>query len=560
MKTKLLAFAMMLFTSMGLFAQVSGVVTNSSTQAAIANQTIYLQGDSTSGVSMTTTTNAGGQYSFSNVGNSTYYDVFTYDCNQNLVLQTKTSLPATANFSICSGTSTSCQAIFNSSPDSSNANKIYFNDASTGSPTSWTWNFGDGSSSSLQNPSHTYANSGNYTVTLQISSATCSDSTSSQISIGTPPPNCQASFYAIPDSSNANLISFINTSTGNPTNFSWDFGDGSTSNAMNPTHLYSAGNYTVTLLISGPNCQSITTQNIVIAGGSTNYSVSGFVMAGSNGLDVGVVKLLNASTGAVVAQTGLDSNSMYYFNNIASGNYLIYAIPSPNSMYTTYAATYYVNNILWSAATTLNVNANLTNKDVHLFQIVPMAGSGTVSGNLSTGSKGAVVGAVVNLLNSSNSPVASTVSDMNGDYSFSNVSDGTYKIWAEIAGKTTTPIIVTINASNPNSSNNDFAVKNNTVVPKVVSIENQENELQINAFPNPVKSQLNISISLDSYTMLNVEIINLTGQVISSNKYELQAGTQIIRMNLDELSEGSYILKITNANGESTNKLITKLR
>ncbi len=559
MKTKLLAFAMMLFTSMGLFAQISGVVTNSSTQAAIANQTIYLQGDSTSGVSMTTTTNAGGQYSFSNVGNSAYYDVFTYDCNQILVLQTKTSLPATVNFSICSGTATNCQAAFNSYPDSSNTNKIYFNDASTGNPTSWTWNFGDGSSSNLQNPAHTYATSGTYTVSLHISSASCSDSTSSQITIGTPP-NCQASFYAIPDSSNANLISFINTSTGNPTNYSWDFGDGSTSNAINPSHLYNAGTYTVTLLITGPNCQSITTQSIVIAGGSTNYSVSGFVMAGSNGLDLGAVKLLNASTGAVVAQTGLDSNSMYHFNNIAAGNYLVFAIPSPTSMYTTYTATYYVNSVLWSAATTLNVNANLTNKDIHLFQIVPMNGTGTISGNLSTGSKGAVVGAVVNLLNSSNTTVASTISDMNGDYSFSNVADGTFKVWAEIAGKTTTPIIVTINSGNQSSTNNDFVVKNNTVVPKVVSIRNTKNELQINAFPNPVKDQLNISISIDSYTMLNVEIINLTGQVISSNRYELQAGTQIIRMNLDELSEGSYILKITNANGESTNKLITKLK
>jgi PKD repeat protein len=559
MKTKLLAFAMMLFTSMGLFAQVSGVVTNSSTQAAIANHTVYLAGDSISGIYMTTTTNAGGQYSFSNVGSSSYYDVFTYDCNQNLVQVTKYSLPATANFSICNGTSTSCQAIFNSYPDSLNPNMIYFHDVSTGNPTSWTWSFGDGTSSNLQNPTHTYASSGTYTVTLSISSATCNDSTSSQITIGTTT-GCQAAFYSTPDSSNANLIMFHNTSTGNPTSYSWNFGDGSTSNAINPTHLYTAGTYTVTLSISGANCQSSTTQTIVIAGGSTNYSVSGYVMAGSNGLDAGVVKLLNSTTGAVVAQTGLDSNSMYHFNNVASGNYLVYAIPSPTSIYTTYAATYYINNILWSAATTLNVNANLTNKDVHLFQIVPMNGTGTISGNLSTGSKGAVVGAVVNLINSSNSPVASTISDMNGDYSFNNVVDGTYKVWAEIAGKTTTPIIVTINASNPNSSNNDFAVKNNTVVPKVVSIENLENELQVNAFPNPVKSQLNISISLDSYTMLNVEIINLTGQVVSSNKYELQAGTQIIRMNLDELSEGSYILRITNANGGSTNKLITKLR
>ena len=558
MKTKLLTFALLLLTSMSLSAQLSGVVTNSSTSAAIANQTIYLQGDSMSGVYMTTTTNAGGQYSFTNVGSSYYYDVYTYDCNQNYVGQTKYSLPATANFSICNGTSTSCQAIFNSNPDSNNANLIYFNDASTGSPTSWTWNFGDGTSSSLQNPNHTYSTSGTYTVTLSITSATCGDSTSSQITIGTTV--CQSAFYSVPDSSNANTIMFFDNSTGNPTSWTWAFGDGTSSSLQNPTHTYTPGTYTVTLVILGTNCQSTSTQNIVIAGGSTTYSVSGYVMAGSNGLDVGLIQLINASTGAVAAQTGLDSSSAYHFTNVSTGNYLVFAIPSPTSVYTTYAATYYTNSILWSTATTINVNANLTSKDVYLFQIVPMAGTGSVSGNLSTVSKGAVAGAVVNLLNSSNNPIASTISDVSGNYSFSNIADGTYKIWAEIAGKTTTPIIVTIDANNQNITNNDFEVKNNTVVPKVVSIENATQNMQLKTFPNPVKDQLNIAISLDNNSMVTIEIVNLTGQVVFSNKYELQSGTQTLRMNLNNIAEGSYILKITNSNGGSTNKLITKIR
>lgn len=52
---------------------------------------------------------------------------------------------------------------------------VRFNDLSTGSPTNWNWSFGDGAFSSEQNPVHTYAAAGNYTVTLAVSNAQSSD-------------------------------------------------------------------------------------------------------------------------------------------------------------------------------------------------------------------------------------------------------------------------------------------------------------------------------------------------------------------------------------------------
>ncbi|MGA8378024.1 MAG: PKD domain-containing protein, partial [Methanoregula sp.] len=48
---------------------------------------------------------------------------------------------------------------------------VQFTDESTGTPTSWEWSFGDGSTSSLQNPSETYQNAGTYTVTLTSSNS-----------------------------------------------------------------------------------------------------------------------------------------------------------------------------------------------------------------------------------------------------------------------------------------------------------------------------------------------------------------------------------------------------
>jgi PKD repeat protein len=61
---------------------------------------------------------------------------------------------------------------FNASPASGTAPlAVQFTDTSTGSPTSWAWDFGDGSTATTQNPSHTYTTAGTFTVTLRATNA-----------------------------------------------------------------------------------------------------------------------------------------------------------------------------------------------------------------------------------------------------------------------------------------------------------------------------------------------------------------------------------------------------
>ncbi len=124
-----------------------------------------------------------------------------------------------------------------------------------GSITNWTWNFGDGNTSALQNPTHTYANPGTYTVNLTVTSnGGCTSSDSVSITVNTNP---GAVFVPVDGCLNVPTV-FTDLSTGNPTNWAWDFGDGNTSIQQNPVHTYgNSGQYNVTLTVtSDSGCTS----------------------------------------------------------------------------------------------------------------------------------------------------------------------------------------------------------------------------------------------------------------------------------------------------------------
>jgi PKD repeat protein len=128
---------------------------------------------------------------------------------------------------------------------------VAFTNESTGTePLSYEWDFGDGATSSDANPTHAYTAGGNYTVTLTASNAWGSDQASTVIHVGVLP---EAAFTAEPLYAlvGENVV-FNNESTGTePLSYEWNFGDGTTSSNVNPTHAYTAeGDYTVTLTAS----------------------------------------------------------------------------------------------------------------------------------------------------------------------------------------------------------------------------------------------------------------------------------------------------------------------
>ncbi|MFN2371547.1 MAG: S8 family serine peptidase, partial [Candidatus Krumholzibacteriia bacterium] len=119
---------------------------------------------------------------------------------------------------------------------------VAFTDLSSGAPTSWSWNFGDGGTASVQNPVHTYAAAGTYTVSLTVANDVGSDTATrtDYITVAAPPAPT-AAFSGAPTSGSYPLdVAFTDQSTGSPTSWSWTFGDGGTATVQNPVHTYAA--------------------------------------------------------------------------------------------------------------------------------------------------------------------------------------------------------------------------------------------------------------------------------------------------------------------------------
>ena len=152
---------------------------------------------------------------------------------------------------------------------------VAFVDRTGGSTRSWRWDFGDGTTSTEQNPTHTYTKPGIYTVTLSSANefGTGQIIKSSLITTGMVP---GAEFAVEPQAGDPPLtVSFHDFSSGTPLAWLWDFGDGSTSTEKDPVHTYSgAGSYPVTLHVANAFGRDVLTRPDLVRVGESAPAVT----------------------------------------------------------------------------------------------------------------------------------------------------------------------------------------------------------------------------------------------------------------------------------------------
>lgn len=316
-----------------------------------------------------------------------------------------------------------------------NRNTVNFADLSTpqgGAPGStWQWDFGDGNSSTQQNPQHTYSRAGMYRVCLIYNVTTlagaCSDTFCTVVNVNANTPSaCQAGF--IYRARTNGWVQFSDFSRPNATatsisSWQWSFGDGTGSTAQNPRHQYAqSGTYRVCLIYSyqssqmGPVCSDTLCRLIRVQVGTPNPCVALFTHR-------------MTATGAIgfwALRSNTSTNNTYSWD-FGDGN----TGTGQNTMHT------YAQNGTYTVCLIVNCgngNADTTCRSITIGQNPTQS---NIVGSIQTDPRVAADSAIVYLIALDSqagtlTAVDSTYTNPNGNYSFANISPGDYRIKAAL--------------------------------------------------------------------------------------------------------------------------------
>ena len=231
---------------------------------------------------------------------------------------------------------------FNFTPSSPAVKQsVQFMDASSGTPTSWRWDFGDGSSSKRQNPSHQYAAAGSYRVRLSVGKDSDIETTSRTLTVaGMPLPKASFMFYP-PGPLAGQSVQFMDTSTGDPVSWYWDFADGATSTDQHMSHAFAdPGSYNVALTVTNAHGSHTVTELVHVL--TEDALAADFTCTPSLAVKGKEILFIDTSTGAPTSWlwdfgdgTTSDSENPRHTYQSAGDYLVILTIKSATTMSTT---------------------------------------------------------------------------------------------------------------------------------------------------------------------------------------------------------------------------------
>lgn len=142
-------------------------------------------------------------------------------------------------------------------------------------PVSYLWDFGDGTTSTSQHPSHDYTATGNYTVRLTATTAdgcTQSITASNYIVIA----NAEADFTIAQSACSGTNLTFKNTTVPAPVSAVWTFSDGTTQNTIDAVKSFAPGTYSVSMRsVTADGCEAVVNRTFTInAPPTVNFTMS----------------------------------------------------------------------------------------------------------------------------------------------------------------------------------------------------------------------------------------------------------------------------------------------
>ena len=212
-------------------------------------------------------------------------------------------------------------ASFTSSTSTSCTNGVFFTSTSTigsGNTATYLWNFGDATTSTLENPTKTYASASSYNVSLTVTTGTtCTSTVSHSVNAPAGIAAATANFTAAVVGTCGNKVTTTNLTTGTGNQYLWNFDDGSTSSDFEPVHYY---------LIGGSRTISLTVINAQGCTSSYNQQVSISANSGSTAR-IGVDFTISPSDTQVLSTNKF--NFAPVFTNMPNNNPPVYANGAP---------------------------------------------------------------------------------------------------------------------------------------------------------------------------------------------------------------------------------------
>jgi len=457
---------------------------------------------------------------------------------------------------------------------------VQFTALSQGIPNQRLWDFGDGNFSDLQNPLHIYADTGSYTVQLIISNtdslAWCSDTISKIVDVQVQMPECLANFTMHPDSgvNVPNLYHFYDASENSPEAWLWDFGDGQTSLAKNPTHQYeTSGNYEVSLTVTkynpwGEDCSDTKT---IAMQTPAYFHIGGFIYAGNFPInnpeptgDTAIVYLYryhdnkhveNIDTSVVV------ENGYFHALFLLEDSYMIkFRLTDGSTNAATYFPTYFGDEVKWLDAPVLSLaDSSHYSVNVHLTEIPEReTGIGIIAGSVmhhSNADTQVPAGdSEILIYNSSGQAIGYVHSSEDGEFGFENLAFGTYTLYAESTGLFTDPITVTLSEANPAQFDVEIELFN-TDITSVADLNNNT-VTHFRVFPNPVYDILNLSFNEKIDKELTYRIYDYSGREIIGAEINSNIGSSgNEKIDVSRLAKGIYFIHVYSMDREFSETL-----
>ena len=381
----------------------------------------------------------------------------------------------------------------------------------------------------------------------------------------------QANFYYVrnPGGQNDQEYQFYDiTNAENIVSWHWDFGDGTISSQQHPVHIFDqTGLFRVILTVEIqdlPGSQPYVTQMVKVINVAVNeyFHFGGHVFAGYFPIDFGEAFLYKIEANKLVPiDTALFNSQLghYSFYQLIEGEYIVKADLAPNSgLYNQFMTTYYSDKLHWMNADTIFHYS--TSFDYHINLVANnqlMSGPGTISGKIiyAPGEKEGTPACNMSifLYGLNDNLVAFCHSDENGLFNISGLDLGSYLLYAEVTGKNTTPVQITLDEYNTNISQVEIIIEVDEVFGSVAyaGIENVDFFYGISQpYPNPVSEVVHIDLLLSDITSFAWSVMDSQGRLISSKTIAGKAGDNTITINTSELSTGLYFIYIQIGDGK----------